>query len=179
MANKQRSDRDKGLVQVYTGNGKGKTTAALGLALRMAGQGGKVIIIQFIKGGSLGGEHRFAEKYQAFNIVQPNTENSFTQSLEELRPVTEKTFSLALRAASSGDYDMVILDEILVAVGKGLLSTAQVLDLINQKHEKVELVLTGRGATPEITERADLVTEMVAVKHPLSRGVPARPGIEY
>jgi cob(I)alamin adenosyltransferase len=179
VADKQHGDKGRGLVQVYTGDGKGKTTAALGLAIRMAGQGGKVIIIQFIKGDGPGGEHRFAEKCQTFEIVKPNTENSFTQSQEELRPVTERTFSLSLATASSGDYDLVILDEILIAVSKGLLSTSRVLDLINRKHEKVELVLTGRGAPPEITERADLVTEMVAVKHPLSRGIPARPGIEY
>ena len=151
MADKQHGNKGRGLVQVYTGDGKGKTTAALGLALRMAGQGGKVVIIQFIKGDGPGGEHRFAARYKPFEILKPNEGDSFTQSLEELRPVTEKTFSLALATASSGDYDLVILDEILVAVSKGLLGTARVLDLINRKHEKVELVLTGRGAPSEIT----------------------------
>lgn len=179
MTDKRRRDRGRGLVQVYIGNGKGKTTAALGLALRMAGQGGKVIIIQFIKGDGPGGEHRFAARYQPFEILKPNEGDSFTQSREELRAVTERTFSLALEAARGGDYDLVILDEILVAVSKGLLSPARVLDLLNRKHQKVELVLTGRGAPPEITARADLVTEMVAVKHPLDQGIAARPGIEY
>ena len=179
MADKQSRDRVRGLVQVYTGVGKGKTTAALGLALRMAGHGGKVIMIQFIKGDSLGGEHRFAAEYHAFEIHQPNKANSFAQSPEELRPVTDQTLSLALETVSHGDYDLVILDEILVAVSQGLLTTAQVLDLIDHKQERVELVLTGRGATPEIIARADLVTEMTMLKHPMNRGISARPGIEY
>jgi len=179
MADKRLKEPGEGLVQVYTGNGKGKTTAALGLALRMAGQGGRVIVIQFIKGEGSGGEHRFAEKHPAFKIIKPNQGNSFTQNSEELRAVTEQTFSLAVQAASSDEYDLVILDEILVAVNQGLLSASQVLDLIDSKHKKVELVLTGRGATPEITTRADLITEMTAVKHPFSQGITARPGIEY
>lgn len=174
-----RSPKRNGLVQVYTGDGKGKTTAALGLALRMAGQGGKVIIIQFLKGGSPGGEHRFIEKYRPFEIVKPNKGNALKQSLGELRPVTERTFALAQETVMHGGYDLVILDEILVAVSKGLLEPARVLDLIARKPPEVELVLTGRGAPHEIIERADLVTEMKAVKHPMEKGIKARPGIEY
>jgi cob(I)alamin adenosyltransferase len=177
MANKR--PKRNGLVQVYTGCGKGKTTAALGLALRMAGRGGRVIIIQFLKGGGPSGEQQFAARHQPFEIIKLNKGNTLKQSLEELVPVTGRTFALALETVSRDDYDMVILDEILVAVSKGLLSTAQVLDLIARKHPEVELVLTGHGAPPEIIERADLVTEMKAVKHPYDRGITARPGIEY
>ncbi|MCD6600076.1 MAG: cob(I)yrinic acid a,c-diamide adenosyltransferase [Dehalococcoidia bacterium] len=168
----------RGLVHVYTGDGKGKTTAALGLALRVVGQGMKVIIIQFIKGDCTCGEHLSAARYHLFEIVQLNTGNSFTQNLEELRSTTEQTLALAEKIVLGGDYDVVILDEIFVAISKGLVSTKQTLNLMNRKPGPMELVLTGRGAPKEIIEQADLVTEMVAVKHPFTKGVMARKGIE-
>ncbi|RJQ37836.1 MAG: cob(I)yrinic acid a,c-diamide adenosyltransferase [Dehalococcoidia bacterium] len=169
----------QGLVQVYTGNGKGKTTAALGLAVRMAGQGGRVIIIQFLKGGSPTGEQKFIEKYRPFEIIKLNRGNALKQSLEELKPTTERTFALALAAVSRGEYDLVILDEILVAAARGLVSTSELLELVAHKPPAVELVLTGRAATPEIIARADLVTEMREIKHPSAKGIKARRGIEY
>ena len=168
----------RGLVHVYTGDGKGKTTAALGLAHRVVGQGMKVIIIQFIKGDCTCGEHLSAARYHLFEIVQLNTGNSFTQNLEELRSTTEQTLALAEKIVLGGDYDVVILDEIFVAISKGLVSTKQTLNLMNRKPGPMELVLTGRGAPKEIIEQADLVTEMVAVKHPFTKGVMARKGIE-
>lgn len=168
----------QGLVHVYTGDGKGKTTAALGLALRAVGQGMKVIIIQFIKGDCTCGEHISAARYHLFEIVQLNTGNSFTQSLEELRSTTEQTLVLAEKIVFSGDYGMVILDEIFVAISKGLVGTKKILDLMNSKPVPMELILTGRGAPKEIIAQADLVTEMVAVKHPFTKGVMARKGIE-
>ena len=169
----------RGLIQVYTGDGKGKTTAALGLALRAVGQGMKVIIIQFIKGDCTCGEHLFTARYHPFGIVQLGTKSSFDQPFEELRPITEKTLVFAEETILSGGYDMVILDEILFAVNKGLISTDQVLSLMSKKPEKVELILTGRGAPREVIEQADLVTEMVEVKHPFTKGTMARRGIEY
>lgn len=169
----------RGLIQVYTGDGKGKTTAALGLALRAVGQGMKVIVIQFIKGDRTCGEHLFAAQYHPFEIVQLNTGDSFTQSLEELRSTTKQTLAFAEKTILGGDYDVVILDEIFVAVNKGLVSTEQVLSLMSKKPEPMELILTGRGAPKEIMEQADLVTKMVAVKHPLIKGIKARKGIEY
>jgi len=171
--------RRNGLVQVYTGNGKGKTTAALGLAMRMVGTGGRVIFIQFVKGGDPCGEHKFIEKYHPFEIVRLNKGDALKQGIEELRPTTKRTFALAMESVTKGDYDLVVLDEILVAVAKGLLTPAQVLELIAKKRPEVELVLTGRGATPEIIARADLVTEMKEIKHPSQKGIRARPGIEY
>jgi len=169
----------RGLIQVYTGDGKGKTTAALGQALRAVAQGMKVIIIQFIKGDFTCGEHLFAAQYHPFDIVQLNTKSSFDQTLEELRSTTEQSFAFAEKTVLDGGYDMVILDEIFVAVNKGLISTDQVLNLMSKKPEPVELILTGRGAPKEVIQQADLVTEMIAVKHPFTKGITARRGIEY
>ncbi len=170
---------DRGLIQVYTGDGKGKTTAALGLALRAVGQGMKVIIIQFIKGDRTCGEHIFAAQYRPFEIVQLNPGDSFVQSLDELRPTTEQSLAFAEKTIASGGYDVVILDEIFIAVSRGLVSVKQMLNLMNSKPEKVELILTGRGAPKEIIQKADLVTEMLAIKHPFDSGIMGRRGIEY
>jgi len=178
MSSRTDEGASKGLIQVYTGDGKGKTTAALGLALRAVGQGMKVIVIQFVKGNHTCGEHLFIAKYRPFNIVELNIGNSFTQTLDELRPVTEKTLAFAEETIVSGSYDMVILDEIFVAVKKGLITTEQVKGLMDKKPEGVELVLTGRGAPAEIIQQADLVTKMLAVKHPFTKGIPKRRGIE-
>lgn len=169
----------RGLIQIYTGDGRGKTTAALGLALRAAGQGMKVIIIQFIKGDRTCGEHLFTAQYHPFDIIQLNTGDSFTQTLKELRSTTKQSFALAEKTILGGGYDVVILDEIFVAVNKGLVSTDQILSLMSRKPESVELILTGRGAPKEIMEQADLVTEMVAIKHPFTKGITARRGMEY
>ncbi len=170
---------ERGLTQVYTGDGKGKTTAALGLALRAVGQGMKVIFIQFIKGDRRCGEHYFTLRHRYFKIIQLNTESSFNQSEEELRHTTRQTLAFAKKTITSASYDMVILDEILVAINKGLISIDQMLELINKKPEKMELILTGRGAPEEIIEKADLVTKMIEVKHPFTNGISARRGIEY
>jgi cob(I)alamin adenosyltransferase len=178
MSSQMNKGASKGLIQVYTGKGKGKTTAALGLALRSVGQGMKVIIIQFVKGDHTCGEHLFAAKYHPFNIVELNIGDSFTQTLDELRPVTQQTLAFAEEAMVGGSYNMVILDEIFVAVSKGLITTEQVKNLMNKKPEGVELVLTGRGAPEEIIQQADLVTEMLAVKHPFTTGITKRKGIE-
>ena len=169
----------RGLTLVYTGDGKGKTTAALGQTIRAAGHGMKVVIIQFIKGDSLCGEHRFATKHHQFVIIQLNTRSSFNMSLEELRLTTSQTFALAEKTITNGIYDMVVLDEIMIALNKGLIDEAQVLDLIAKKPEKMELILTGRGATAKIIEKADIVTEMKEVKYPFTKGYIAQRGIEY
>ncbi len=169
----------RGLTQVYTGDGKGKTTAALGLALRASGAGLKVALVQFVKGDADCGEHRFVAAHAPFDVFQPNTGNCLRQSDAELKPIAEETYTLAAAKLTSGDYDVVILDEVLIALGRGLLTTNDVLELIRQRPPRVELVLTGRGAPPEVTGAADLVTEMRAVKHPYDRGITARRGIEF
>lgn len=173
------SEPKKGLIQIYTGDGKGKTTASLGQALRAAGRGFKVIMVQFVKGDPNSGEHMFVKKYPSFQIEQPNQGNCFVQPREELKAAVDKAMALARQHLTKGDYDMVILDEIFIAVNMGLLTEAEVLELMDLKPEKTELVLTGRYAPPEIVRRADLVTEMLMIKHPFTQGIEARPGVEY
>ena len=171
-------ETNKGLIQVYTGNGKGKTTAALGLAMRAAGHGMRVGFIQFLKSEPCG-EHLFVSRYHPFNIVQIATGDNFTKSREELNEEAQRTLAYAEEQMLSGRYDLLVLDEILVAIHKGLISTEQVLDLLEKRPGSVELILTGRYTPPEIVQRADLVTEMRMIKHPFNQGIHARPGIEY
>jgi len=168
----------KGLVHVYTGDGKGKTTAALGLAMRAVGQGMKVAFIQFLKGLPCG-ELFFAQQYKPFEIVQISVGDSFKKSKEQLSQEARQTLAYAEQEIVSGKYDLVILDEIFIAINQGLITVKQVLDLLDAKPGSVELVLTGRKAPPEIVQRADLVTEMLLIKHPFTGGTSARRGIEY
>ena len=168
----------KGLVHVYTGDGKGKTTAALGLAMRAVGQGMKVAFIQFLK-GLPAGEHFFTQQYNPFEIVQISVGDSFKKSKEQLSQEAQQTLAYAEKEIVSGKYDLVILDEIFIAISQGSITVKQVLDLLDAKLSSVELVLTGRKAPPEIVQRADLVTEMLMIKHPFTEGTSARRGIEY
>lgn len=174
-----KTDERAGLVHIYTGNGKGKTTAALGLALRATGQGLKVLFVQFVKGDSICGEHFFVSKHQSFQIVQLNNKSSFIQTPEELRMQADKTMRLVEKAVLKGGYDMIILDELCYALSQGYLPLQRVLDLLHKKPKPLELILTGRGAPEELIREADLVTEMVQIKHPFERGIKSRKGIEY
>jgi len=171
---------EKGCVQVYTGNGKGKTTAALGLALRAVGRCLKVCMFQFIKGGGRYGEHIAAEKLAPLlTIIQsgrPGWVN--TKEITEDRRIAQEALTKARELLTSGEFDLFICDEINGAVGFGLIDIEQVLELISNKPEKTELVLTGRNADERIIEAADLVTEMREIKHYYKSGVPARTGIE-
>ncbi|MBI4302809.1 MAG: cob(I)yrinic acid a,c-diamide adenosyltransferase [Chloroflexi bacterium] len=169
---------NNGLIQVYTGDGKGKTTAALGLAIRAAGHGMRVGFIQFLK-GTPSGEHLFMLRYHAFDIIQIGAGSGFTKSREQLSEEAQRTLAYAKVQMLSGRYDLLILDEVFVAIHKGLVTTKQVLDLLNEKPESVELVLTGRHAPPEIVRQADLATDVRKVKHPFDKGIRARVGIEY
>jgi cob(I)alamin adenosyltransferase len=168
----------QGLVQVYTGDGKGKTTAALGQALRACEQGLKVVFIQFLK-TQPGGEHLFAQKYKPFEIVQFGEGDLFEKGEDQLLAETKQAYEYAVKALTGGKYDMVVLDEIFIAHWRGFLSLAQIMDLIKMKPAGVELILTGRKAPQEVVKRADLVTEMLMIKHPFSEGVQQRKGIEY
>ena len=139
---KRMIDLNKGLIHIYTGNGKGKTTASLGLALRAVGQGLKVIMIQFLKGNSDCGEHLFASKYHPFEIVQFTKGNCFVLPEDQLRIDVGKTIAYAETALTSGEYQMIILDEIFIAINRGLLESSQVIALMQKKPDSVELVLT-------------------------------------
>ena len=171
---------ERGCTQVYTGNGKGKTTAALGLALRAVGRGLNVCMFQFIKGGGPYGEHLVAGKLAPlFTIIQtgrPGWVN--TKDVSEDRRIAQAALQEARGLLVSGDYDLFICDEINGAVGFGLLDVEQVLELISLRPEKVELILTGRNAHERVIEAADLVTEMREIKHYYKAGVAARTGIE-
>ena len=172
---------EKGLIQVYTGRGKGKTTAALGLALRAAGQDMKVCIIQFTKGWPHCGELTSIEKLPNITLRRfgrPDFVNKDSPNPEDAERA-HQALDHARQILVSGDYDVVILDEINVALDYNLIGLGQVLALMESKPEKVELVLTGRDAHPEIVKRADLVTEMLDIKHPFKEGVKKRRGIEY
>jgi cob(I)alamin adenosyltransferase len=168
----------KGLTQIYTGHGKGKTTAALGLALRASSQGLKVIFIQFLKGQTCG-EHTFAEQHKLFEIIQFGEGNLFKKPDDELVNESIKAYQFTENILQSGKYDMVILDEIFVACTRGFITRKQILNLMRNKPSNVELVLTGRDAPYEVVQSADLVTEMLMIKHPFTEGITQRKGIEY
>jgi cob(I)alamin adenosyltransferase len=172
---------EKGFVQVYTGNGKGKTSAAFGLALRAVGRGLKVYIIQFIKGGFDYGELYVVDKLPNLTLESFGRGKFITTKPAEKEDVklAERALKLAKKVVETGKYDVVILDEINVALHLRLINLQKVLQIATNRPLHVELVLTGRNAPKEIVEIADLVTEMREVKHPFNKGFKARKGIEY
>lgn len=172
---------ENGLVQVYTGKGKGKTSAAFGLALRAVGRGLKVLIVQFIKGGFDYGELYVVDKLPGLKLKAFGRGKFVSEKKPDKEDVdlAREAFVVAEDAVKSGEYDVIVLDEINVALSLKLIETEKVLRLIKNKPAQTELVLTGRNAPKEIVEAADLVTEMVEVKHPYNSGFKARKGIEY
>ena len=168
------------MIQVYTGNGKGKTTAALGLALRAAGREMKTLIIQFMKGQKYG-EIEAVKKLSPYIVIEQMGRDTFVhveRPNPEDRVMAHKGLERARAAMKNEDWDIIVLDEINVALYFRLLSLEEVMELLDEKPEGVELVLTGRYAPPELVERADLVTRMESVKHYFDDGVQARDGIE-
>ncbi|VEN73647.1 Cob(I)yrinic acid a,c-diamide adenosyltransferase [Candidatus Desulfarcum epimagneticum] len=169
----------KGYTQVYTGNGKGKTTASLGLSLRAAGAGLKVYIAQFAKMGDYS-EIKALERFPDLITIEQFGLGKFIKGKPSEKDIASAKTGLekAKAALSSGEYDVVILEEANVAVTCGLFDVQTLLDIVETKPDHVELLITGRGAAPEIIEKADLVTEMKEIKHYFSKGVNARTGIE-
>jgi cob(I)alamin adenosyltransferase len=171
---------EKGYVHVYTGPGKGKTTAALGLGLRAVGAGLKVYMIQFMKGRRYS-ELDSVENIPNFTISQYGRDEFVSKENPKKIDIdlAQKGFVHAKNIIKNGKYDLVILDEINVAVDYNLIPLKDVIKLINEKPEKLELVLTGRYAHPDIIKSADIVTEMLEIKHPYQEGVNARKGIDF
>lgn len=172
---------EQGQIQVYTGDGKGKTTASLGLALRAVGRGLKVCMVQFIKGSVQYGEHFASEKLAPFLTIHQTGRDGWILR-DKIDPadigIAQQTLALAKRTVTSGEYDLVILDEINGAAWFGLISVEEIIDLMGAKPPGVELVLTGRNADERVVAKADLVTEMREVKHYYQAGIQARAGIE-
>jgi len=171
----------KGLVLVYTGEGKGKSTAAFGQALRAVGNGFQVCIIQFIKGAENTGEAK------AFARLEDQVEfhvkgSGFTWQIEDKEEAirtARDAFQFAREKIESDRYDMVILDELTYLLVYDMVSETEVLNMIHNRPERLHLVVTGRGASEKLIDCADLVTEMVSVKHHYEKGIKARKGIEF
>jgi len=176
--------RQKGLVIVFTGEGKGKTSAALGIAIRACGHKMYVSMVQFIKSPSNTGEaaaaERLAPEFEFIPMGRGFVINSKTGvPLSEHERAAEDALLLACQRAQSGSWDVLILDEINNAVKLGLLKIKDVVELVRNKPEKLHLILTGRDAHPDIIALADMVTEMRCVKHPYDGGIPAQKGIDF
>jgi cob(I)alamin adenosyltransferase len=169
----------KGYIQVYTGNGKGKTTAALGLAIRAAGAGLKVFIAQFIKMGEYS-EIKALKRFKDLITMEQFGTGRFIKGKPSVSDIeiARKGIEKIKAAFTSGQYNVVIMEEANVAAKLGLLSVENLLKIMDEKPKDVELVITGRGADSRIIEKADLVTEMKEVKHYFQKGVKARTGIE-
>jgi cob(I)alamin adenosyltransferase len=172
----------RGLVQIFTGDGKGKTTAALGTVLRASGQGLKVFVVFFIKGHYPHGEFETLPTLPGVKVASFGLRR-FIHKQNEVNPEEKAEAQAALAAAreaiTGGGFDIVVMDEVNVALFFKLIELEDVLQLINDKPPHVELILTGRRADEKLIEIADLVTEMKNIKHPYEKGIPARKGIEF
>jgi len=173
-----------GLIIVNTGNGKGKTTAALGTALRACGYGQKVLMIQFVKGPWKSGEQMAAARLAPeFELVK--TGKGFFKIMNDRLPEEDHKeaarlgLELAKEKVQSGAYDLIILDEINNAIADGLLPVEGLLELLDAKPEALHIIITGRNAHPKVIERAHLVTEMTEIKHPYQQGILAQKGIDF
>ena len=169
----------KGYVQVYTGNGKGKTTASLGLSVRAAGAGFKVFIVQFLKQGDYS-EIKALGRFPDQITIEQYGLGRFVKGQPSPEDIVagQKGYERVAAILKQGEHDLVVVEEGNVAVKCGLFPEEKLLELMEMKPDHVELVITGRGATPAVMDRADLVTEMKEIKHYYQAGVPARVGIE-
>lgn len=171
----------KGLIHIYCGDGKGKTTAAMGLALRSAGSGRRVLLLQFLKDGS-SSEFTSLAHVPGIDAFRHTRLFGFTWTLTGAEMTEARTYYADVLAevfAKAADYDLLVLDEALGALSAGLLDEGQLLSLLAGRPEALEVVLTGRGPSQALLDAADYVTEMRKIKHPFERGIPAREGIEY
>jgi len=172
--------KQAGLLLVYTGNGKGKTTAALGLVFRALGRGFRVAVVQFIKGKWKTGERCFAETLPELTFLVMG--EGFTWESDDLsrdRRAAEQAWATAQALIARGEHDLVVLDEVTYAMNYGFVPLQEVVDAIRGRPSRVHVVVTGRNAPEELCRLADLVTEMKALKHPFEQGQKARAGIDY
>ena len=167
-----------GLIIVHTGDGKGKTTAALGLAIRAFGAGLKVLILQFIKGARRSGELE-ALKILGVEVRRLGLGFITKENFSEQKKLARSAIEIARQEILSGTWDLIVLDEINYAAKFGLLDAAEILELVKIRPPQMHLVFTGRDALPELIDAADLVTEMKLIKHPFQKGIAAQPGIEF
>lgn len=173
----------RGLIHIYCGEGKGKTTAAFGLAFRCAGHGEKVVILQFLKGSDTG-EITAAQRFDNITVIRGNPAGKFTFQMsdaEKERTAQEHdwNFDRAAELCRSGTCRMLVLDEIMAAWDKGLLDKKKVLKFLRSKPEPLEIVMTGRNPPSELFELADYISEICKIRHPYDKGVGAREGIEW
>ena len=173
--------KKKGLIMINTGDGKGKTTAALGVAMRSAGNKMKVFMVQFIKGDWKYGELAAAEKLTPYLEIRPMGEGFTWNTQDRARDIvmTEKAWELGKEKMLTGDYDLVVFDEINYVMDYQYLDVKKVVDALKKKPPMVHVILTGRNAHPDIVALADLVTEMKEIKHPFKEGILAQKGIEF
>ena len=173
-----------GLVHIYTGAGKGKTTAAIGLGIRAYGQGLKVLMVQFLKGWTTGEMKVINSLGPSFELFLKKENDKFIWGMTEeemagLKGEMRIGLNYTIEAVSSGEWDLIIMDEIMAAVNCGYLPLKEVVELVKSKPLNLELVLTGRDAPAKLIELADYVSEISARKHPMKKGIMAREGIEY
>lgn len=171
----------KGLIHIYCGDGKGKTTAAMGLALRFAGAGRRVLVLQFFKDGN-SSEVKALRNFDTVDVVEQTRHFGFSWTLseEELREARAYYSGLLEDTmARSGKYDLLVLDEAMSACTTGMIQEERLLELLHEKPDALEVVMTGRNPSQALLDRADYVTEMRKVKHPFDRGIPARMGVEF
>lgn len=174
----------KGLVHIYTGDGKGKTTAAIGLGVRACGRGLKVLMVQFLKCMPTGEEIGLKRLEPGFMLYRGTSNKKFVPQMsedEKIKTAEEQLgiFNYAREAAASGNYDLIILDEAFGAIAAGMLDAESLVQFVKAKPEKLELVLTGRGAPKELIDLADYVSEIHALRHPADKGFNGRRGIEF
>ena len=176
----QKTDQ-KGLVIVHTGKGKGKSTAAWGMVLRMLGHGRRVGIVQFVKGKWDTGERSVFEKFGDQCIIEAHGEGFSweSQDLERDKAAAEKAWDAACRLMADETIDLVVMDEINIALRYGQLEADKVIETLKSKRDLLHVVLTGRNALDEVIDAADLVTEMAQIKHPFRSGIKAQEGIEF
>lgn len=176
-------ETNKGLVHIYTGEGKGKTTAAVGLALRAVGQGMKVLFVQFFKEDSAPSGEKDLLRNAGVDVVRSNCRHPlFTGArtdLDAVRSSVAGTYQAAKEKLMQGGYNMAVFDEIMSAVNGGWIKTDDLLKFLDSRPKDLEVVLTGRNAPVELMQSADYVTEMLKIKHPYDQGVQARRGIEF